>query len=127
MTMFRCHSWKPGHSSSTKALEANMESWNSVRGHLERVMDNAARLFSDAELDHLAVIVHTDDKEYAATLASHFFSHSPLRGELLDIYTHRVGDLIGVPLKIKVEQHNPVDDRTAWSTNPEAKTFEIGW
>ena len=103
------------------------EQWLDLRGHLERVVDNEARLFSDAELRHLDDIVGMTDKAQAASLAADFLQHSPLDGELLDIYAARLGIVIGYPITVRSKDHTPIEDRNAWVTNPEAKTFEIGW
>ncbi len=101
--------------------------WSDLREHLERVIENEARLFSDAELQHLDSIVSLSDKTYAARLAADFLKNSPLNGELLDIYADRLGAVIGHPLKIRKNKRTPIEDRSAWVTNPRAKTFEIGW
>ncbi len=103
------------------------ERWLDLRGHLARVIENEARLFSDKELIHLDDIVAMSDKSHAAVLAADFLKHSPLTGELLDIYAARLGLVIGEPIVISTEKRTPIEYNSAWVTNPEAKTFEIGW
>lgn len=103
------------------------EQWLDLRGHLERVVDNEVRLFNEADLIHLDDVVGMTDKALAASLARDFLQHSPLDGELLEIYAARLGIVIGYPITLKLNEHSPIDDRSAWVTNPEAKTFEIGW
>jgi len=103
------------------------ELWKNLRGHLERVIENEAPLFSGTDLSRLDSIVSMSDKEYAAILAAEMLKNSPLNGELLDIYAEQLGIVIGLPLLLSKEKQSPIYDHSAWVTNPKARTFEIGW
>lgn len=105
-----------------------VETWENIRADLEKMLDNEARVLSSFELNRLEhIILHVTDKKAAATVAGLLLQNSHLEGELLQIYAGRLTRLLGEPVEVQPKHFTPIQDRSAWVTNPEARTFDVGW
>lgn len=100
------------------------ETWDKIQGDLSRLSDNNARVFTDDDLSTLGKIVKNTSVSSAANMASIFLKNSHLDGELLQIFGERIGNLIGQPLDIHPNRYLPIQELSAWVTNPESQTAE---
>ena len=101
--------------------------WNDIKDHLSRILDDEVRIFTDSDLNRLEEYVMSDDDEYQIIEITRFLKNSKLKGELLEIYAQRLSDLLGKPIPLHTASTIPIYELSAWATNPNAKTFELGW
>jgi hypothetical protein len=102
-----------------------VETWEDIRADLERLLDNEARVLTGFELNRLEYIVaNVEDRKAAATVAGLLLQNSRLEGELLEIYAGRVGALLGEPVEVHPKHFSPIEERSAWATNPHASTMD---
>lgn len=101
------------------------ETWEDIRSDLERLLDNEARVMTGFDLNRLEYIVrNVHDRKAAATVAGLLLQNSHLKGELLAIYAARVGELLGEPIEVHPKHFSPIEENSAWATNPRASTMD---